>query len=268
MPQRSWCQWVSSCLSPSIYPLQHGRCWPHCQPSDSECRRSCHLWDKEMEWHWDMDRTRASGRKKQEQRKQKKNQHISRSFIFATFFNDSIWYQLSASQHQSLSHSRSRESHESCSWTSQYSGGVLLWSLDTVGACQVAVSRATVRSRTAAADVKHSHLFNSSIRVNKETKDEYVFSKQNLQTDTSWSGHSDISLRVLFRPLLWDKWWSQPSGLLCLNRQQNVTELWDNRKAVNSPALSLTKRTPHQPWLFLLSYWQRHTDGTAAEKRK
>lgn len=87
----------------------------------------------------------------------KKNQHISRSFIFATFFNDSIWYQLSASQHQSPSHSRSRESHESCSWTSQYSGGVLLWSLDTVGACQVAVSRATVRSRTAASFIQFIH---------------------------------------------------------------------------------------------------------------
>lgn len=42
--------------------------------------------------------------------------------------------------------------------------------------------------------------------------------------------------------------------LLFLGREQDVTKFRDNHTAVNSPALSLTKETPHQPCLFLLNY--------------
>lgn len=60
------------------------------------------------------------------QPKKRRNQHISLSFIFAPFFDDSIWYQFSASQHVSLAPPRSRESDESYSRISQYSGGGLV----------------------------------------------------------------------------------------------------------------------------------------------
>lgn len=89
-PQISWCPWASRCLFPSIYPRRRGRCWLRCQPSDSECLRSCHLWDTETEWHW-RRRKRESGsdRQKKKGEEKKGNQQISWSFIFCTV----LWWQ-------------------------------------------------------------------------------------------------------------------------------------------------------------------------------
>lgn len=62
-PRRSWCRWVRPCLFQSICPLRCGRCWPRCQPSDSECQRSCHLWDVATTWHPDVERRRSDRKK-------------------------------------------------------------------------------------------------------------------------------------------------------------------------------------------------------------
>lgn len=62
-PRRSWCRWVRPFLFQSICPLRCGRCWPHCQPSDSECQRSCHLWDVATTWHPNVERRRSDRKK-------------------------------------------------------------------------------------------------------------------------------------------------------------------------------------------------------------
>lgn len=97
--QRSWCHWVNRCLFLSIYPPQHGHCWPRCQPSDSECLRSCHLWDTETVWHWDMKEQEVIDKPTVE--KKRTNQQISQSFIFVQFFSISIFHPFPESQHVS-----------------------------------------------------------------------------------------------------------------------------------------------------------------------
>lgn len=169
--QRSWCHWVNRCLFLSIYPPQHGHCWPRCQPSDSECLRSCHLWDTETVWHWDMKRARSDRQTHSKKKRKKKgtNQQISQSFIFVQFFSISIFHPFPEnpeSQHVSppppphkvygvrwvivpnlsafwwcaVSATRTNtHTQTSCMSFSE----LCHWILGTVGACQVAVIRPT-----------------------------------------------------------------------------------------------------------------------------